>query len=63
MRGIEELGNREIIWNIERSCSDRRGHGGSDGTLCVWARLLMRSASDTSAQMSPTDAASIHSTI
>ena len=38
MSGIEELGNCEVIWNIERSCSDRQGHGGNEGTFGNWAR-------------------------
>ena len=33
MRGIKKLRNCEIIRNTERSCSDRRGHGGSEGSL------------------------------
>jgi hypothetical protein len=32
MRVIEELGNCEIIRNIEKACSDIRGHGGDEGT-------------------------------
>ena len=33
MRDIKKLRNCEIIRNTERSCSDRRGHGGSEGSL------------------------------
>jgi len=39
MRGIKELGNCEIIRNIERSCSDRR-HGGDERTAGDWAEII-----------------------
>ena len=30
MRAVKELGNYDIIRNIERTCSDIRGHGGNE---------------------------------
>jgi len=32
MRGVGELWYREIVWDIERACYDRRGHGGDEGS-------------------------------
>jgi hypothetical protein len=37
MRAVKELGDCDIISDIDKTCSDIRGHGGNERTLCGWA--------------------------